>query len=237
MQLTQIKFNGKKSLDDMGITINSRKIDIAEKVKTTAKVPYSNVTYDFSNVYGDQVYNDISLQYVFNVIAKSQDDFYKKCKEISNWLMAGGKSDLYDDVIAGYYYYAECLKCEMSIYDSLRTGTLTANFTAYPFRISEIVELELWDDFSFTDGFLNETLFQNNTNVSQSYVYDNHFESKIQPVITLVGCTSLSVVLNGKQFTINRNGKTSGFVFRIGKNNIIINGKGGFKVECRTEVL
>ena len=48
-----ITYNNKHSFNDLGLTVlNTRTIKTPSKIKVTQTIPFSNITYDFSNLYG-----------------------------------------------------------------------------------------------------------------------------------------------------------------------------------------
>src|SRR5690554_4964114 len=107
-----IKFLDKHSYADFNVTLAPGKnIGLPNKEKTKVKVPFSNIEYDFSEVYGDQTYTPRPLTYPFNIYdpkkATKETMSLQKTKVI-NWLMgARGKRKLYDDAYPGYYFLAE----------------------------------------------------------------------------------------------------------------------------------
>ena len=161
----------KHSFKDFNITIAKRDIGIPKKNKITEKIPFSNVTYDFSLLYGEQTYDERSLSYTFNIIGKNKNDMNVKKTNILTWLMDGGKEKLYDDTIPGVYFLAEAL--ESSWKENLHDGQLTVKFEAYPFKIRDIDEGDIaWDDLIFELDVLQETIF--NINGSKSIeLYNN----------------------------------------------------------------
>src|SRR5690625_3582145 len=150
-----IKFNGKHSYRDFGITLGTeRNIGYPEKEKIKVKVPFSNVEYDFSGIYGEQTYTSRPLTYTFNILDRHTINTTEKINfietSITNWLMnSNGKQKLYDDTIPGYYFLAE-VEGGLSFDELWNHGTLTVEFTAYPFKISELEEgNDIWDTFNF----------------------------------------------------------------------------------------
>src|SRR5690625_3925377 len=150
-----IRFNGKHSHTDMGVTLGiERDIGYPEKEKIKVKVPFSNIEYDFSEIYGEQTYTERLLTYTLNILDKNVINDTQRINiletKISNWLMnSSGKQRLYDDAIPGYYYYAE-VEGGVSFDGLWNHGTLTVEFTAYPFMISELEEgNDIWDTFNF----------------------------------------------------------------------------------------
>lgn len=104
-----IEFNGKHSYKDFGITLGTEKeIGYPEKEKIKVKVPFSNVEYDFSELYGEQTYTTRPLKYTFNVLDRHVISNTEKINfmetMLSNWLMnSNGKKGymmmLYQDTI------------------------------------------------------------------------------------------------------------------------------------------
>lgn len=148
-----ITYNGNHSYRDIDIPIESRDIGIAKKQKNLITVPFSNVQYDFSELYGSQVYEPRPITYVFTIMDKQQLNvqYVHTIKtKLLNWLSATqGKVRLYDDAIPGYYFLAEFDEGG-SFQDNWTSGLLTANFTAYPFMIADLPEgNDIWDSFNF----------------------------------------------------------------------------------------
>src|SRR5690625_7680144 len=165
-----VSLNGKHTFDDIGITIAEKDVGYPEKKKIKVAVPFSNVEYDFSEIYGDQTYTERTITFVLNVIDKHVLNDTQRVNTIEtslvNWLMnSNGKQKLYDDSIPIYYYLAE-VESGLNFEELWNYGTLTVEFTAYPFMISEHAEgNDLWDPFNFltdvaqiTDFEVNESL-------------------------------------------------------------------------------
>ena len=61
LDVAGITLNNKHSYNDFGLRIISRDIDSPAKKKIKASVPFINGDYDFSLIYGDQVYENRTL--------------------------------------------------------------------------------------------------------------------------------------------------------------------------------
>lgn len=226
-----IWFNGKHTYDDFGITIADKDIGYPDKEKIKIKVPFSNIEYDFSELYGDQTYTERNLKYTLNVLDKHRNIDMLEVNTIetslSNWLMnSGGKQRLYDDAMPGYYYLAEV---EGSLdFEELRNyGTLDVEFTAYPFMIGEYLEgNDLWDPFNFeldvfqqvefvVDGTLDVTLYNVGT-------------PNVNPGIE--ASSSLEIIKGNTTYQIPA-GKSESldFVLSSGENDLTIEGNGTIK--------
>jgi hypothetical protein len=149
-----LSYLGKHSFNDFGITMApAREIGIPNKKKTKLVVPFSNVTYDYSEIFGSQTYEERTLKYTFNVAGraiKSKDEMNWIKTTLVNWLMnSHGKQPLYDDNYPGVHFLAE-VEGDTSFSENWNYGFLEVKFTAYPFMISNHPEgTDIWDDFNF----------------------------------------------------------------------------------------
>jgi len=234
-----IEFNGKHSFRDFGISVADKNIGYPDKEKIKVKVPFSNVEYDFSQIYGEQSYSPRSLTFTFNVLDKYRNLNTKDVNvletKIANWLMnSNGKQKLYDDSMPGYYYLAE-VEDGLS-FDELRNhGTLTVGFTAYPFMISELEEgHDIWDDFNFdldaaqlvefvVNGTLNIILLNLGT------------PSTIPSIET---SSPMEIIKNGVTYSVPIGlSKSEEFKLTSGDNELIINGDGTIKFHFYKELI
>jgi phage-related protein len=154
-----ITYNDKHSFKDLNLTIlNTRIIKTPSKIKITESIPFSNITYDFSNLYGCNCYEERLLEYEFLLKANSNIDLEYKRIEVDNWLLSNNtKTRLIDDNTKDFYFLAECESVDFEELNNI--GKLKAIFRAYPFRIGLNYEGDtLWDSFkngnmSFGDFF------------------------------------------------------------------------------------
>jgi len=160
-----ITFNGKHSSRDIGITMTgSRSIGYPRKRKRKITPPYSNIAHDFSELYGDQVYDERPISYRFNII-----DFNRLTTAsvdhlatvVVNWLMnSKGKQKLIDPYIPNYHFMAE-VEGDLNLEMFHSHGILDVTFIAYPFKINDLPEgNNLWKTFNFDLDVLQETKFK-----------------------------------------------------------------------------
>lgn len=141
----------------------SRELSIPNKRKTKLSVPFSNKMYDYSEIFGSQVYEERNIKYNFNIAGRSvrtKDQMNWLKTTIINWLMnSGGKQPLYDDNFPGIYFLAE-VEGDVSFMENWNFGFLEVTFTAYPFMISTQPEgHDVWDEFNFIYGLCQDTRF------------------------------------------------------------------------------
>lgn len=226
-----ITFNGKHSYKDMGFTLTTEK-EITEpaKEKIVVRVPYSNQRYDFSGIYGSQIYTDRTLTYGFNVLNKYYGNTKEKMNfmrtELVNWLMdSNGRKRLYDDAIPGYYFLAE-VEEETSLQENWDTGILTVTFTAYPFKIKDAKEgSPYWDDYSILDTY-QETEFKVNGSLPITLLNDG--KSDIKPKI--ITDAPFEITMGNKIYNIT-SGITESYDFMLkkGSSNLVLKGTGNIQ--------
>lgn len=227
-----IEFNGKHSYRDFGITLGVEKnIGYPKKEKIKVKVPFSNMEYDFSELYGSQTYTNRTLTYTLNILGRHKINTTEKINlietKISNWLMnSNGKQRLYDDSIPSYYYLAE-VEGGLNFDEFWNYGTLTVTFTAYPFMISDLEEgHDIWDEINFELDVLQPIEFEINGIKSISLV--NVSATTLSPTIETT--SSMEIVKDGVIYNVTE-GKTKSldFTLKIGENDLTITGNGTIK--------
>ena len=133
-----------------GITVSSRVLHDPNKTKIKGPLPYTNIVYDFSEVYGGQVYEERVIEYVVNLYQFGDRlNVDNKRTAFVNWLLnSHGKQVLVDDTFPEYYFLAEVE--EGSIYNRYEDSTISFRFICYPFMISRKLEGDdVWDTFNF----------------------------------------------------------------------------------------
>lgn len=143
-----IEFAGKHSYYDFGAVVTKRKISVPKKKRVTESVPYSSTVYDFSAIYGEKVYEQRQLQYVFSISDGDSDVLQKRLADFVNWLYPSGKDKLYDERIKDSYFMAECitLEIEESPFVALVTATFEAEPEQYPITPEQPYEPSSYPD-------------------------------------------------------------------------------------------
>ncbi|MFL2118551.1 distal tail protein Dit [Marinilactibacillus psychrotolerans] len=156
-----IRFNGHHS-SEFGLRIlQGKQIGFPTKIKSLVSIPHSSNEYDFSSVVGVQAYSDRTVSIPFHIKKMDKESLYNEWTKIVNWLMGtDSKTPLYDDLMDEYYYMAEVREAP-EFNELLTRGTLTVNFTCYPFRISKLPEgNDIWDTFNFELDVAQNLTFQ-----------------------------------------------------------------------------
>lgn len=239
---TGIKFNGKHSLKDFGLTVSHRDIGYPSKIKRQERVPFSNQVYDFSSVYGGQEYEERSLTYTFNIIGRNFGGYRKDYREtqiletaVMNWLMnTNGKVILKDDTIENYYFKAELVTNPSSEFRFIGSE-LTVEFTAYPFKISELPEgHDIWDKIIFTHDYLQNVDFT--VEGSKEITLYNNGASVITP--TVIASAPMEVILGNIRFSVPAGrSQHDDLVLANLENKLIITGNGTISFEFYKELI
>lgn len=233
-----ITYLDKHSYNDFGITkAPGDKIGYPNKRKILVTVPFSNFEYDFSEIYGDQVYEPRPLTYKFNIYDEYKPgriSYMMKNIPFINWLMnSKGKQKLFDDNIPGYYFLAEVENIDIA--DNGTHGILTVDFKAYPFMIALLPEgNDIWDDFNFE------------LDVAQNVDFDvsgSLFVTLINPgtpnVVPEIICTNqMTIKKDNIIYTLNAGlTKSEDFVLKSGENEFEIEGNGHISFKFYKELI
>jgi hypothetical protein len=237
--MSGIKYMGRHSFVDFGYTISpDKEVGIAEKQKNIITVPFSNTQYDFSELYGSQIYSTRTLTYPINIVNDgnpSRHALTSAKTKLLNWLSGSrGKQPLYDDDYPGYYFLAE-LDQGASFQDDWRTGILTANFTAYPFMVGTRPEgHDIWDEFNFELDVAQQVRFEVNGSLSINLL--NVGTPDVTPEII----TSSSMTLRAGNVDLEAPAgrhKSDDFTLESGDNHITITGTGTIEFVYYKEML
>lgn len=233
-----IIIDNKHSYYDFNLTIASKNIGNPSKIKRKERVPFSNQTYDFSEVYGGQEYEERPLTYTFNVVDRhnySKDSFNSIKIAVLNWLLRPSeKTRLVDDAIPGYYFFAE-VENGPDLEENEFDGTLTVEFTAYPFKIGELEEgNDIWDTFNFLLDYAQITEYV--ISGSKDIVLYNNGASVVRPEIEATA--PMEIIKNGVAYNVPV-GKSKSYEFMLAdlENKLTIKGNGSISFHFRKELI
>lgn len=233
---TGIEFNGKHSYKDFGLYISERNIGNPSKIKRQERVPFSNTVFDFSGIYGGQEYEERLLIYTFEVAYNEKSvAYYLYETQAINWLMSVDKKiKLTDDLIPGYYFLAELVDGPGSDFKWVG-GSLTVQFMAYPFKISNLLEgHDIWDEFNFLLDYAQITDFE--IKGSKEVTLYNNGASVVKP--TIVASAPMQVVKEGITYNIPA-GESQSYDFMLShlENKLTITGNGTISFRFRKELI
>lgn len=225
--------NNQHSYKDFSLTIKSKKINTAKKKKITLTVPFMNGSYDFSELYGEQSYDDRDLEYTFNLEASDKVGLNIAKRKVVEWLSDGGRQVLKDDAFPGYYFMAECVAIDTS--EKGNHAEIKASFDADPFMYGIHYEgHDIWDDFCFEDDYAQPTSFKVN-GIETIELYNL---SSISVTPTIICTNRMEILLGGVTYVFEA-GVIRDYRFKLqkGNNELKIKGNGDIRFEFRKEVL
>ena len=227
-----ILFNGKHTYKDFGMKMLDRKFDSANKNKIKEVVPFSNGSYDFTSIYGENTFADRKLEYTFLLKTTDKENLIYKKSEIDLWLLECARVELYDDFEPNFYMLAEAESIDFEEFYNL--GKIKIIFSAYPFKISRYYEgSDIWNRLTVYD-------------VAQEVIHTVEGSK----AITLYNQSAISIcpyVVCSEAMTITKDNisydfpkgttKSWDFLLSKGENSLVVSGNGTIEFKFKKEVL
>ena len=133
--IDQLTIGALSSYDDFEASLKERKINAPKKKIIKETVPYSNLVYDFSSIDGEAYWNERTLEYTFEITAKTPLELEEKKRPFLEWIMNIANADIYDPHIEDFHFVGTFE--DISIDDSeIEKATITVTFSAYPYMIA-----------------------------------------------------------------------------------------------------
>ena len=129
-----ITANGKHSYYSFGLRVLKSSFSPPPKDDHTERVPYSNITYDFSSLYSKS-YAERTLKYKLEFMELDERKAADRIVNILNWLHWSGQIELRDEMLPGYYFKVR----EPEVLWSMSHGiyTFDVTFSAAPAMLPE----------------------------------------------------------------------------------------------------
>ena len=136
----EITYNGLHTWRDLGAVMSGRKIGQPPRHRITEQVPYSNITEDFTAIYGVQTYGERALEYRFTLLAAAPAQLERRMREFVGRIYGAppGRQALYDDRVEGYHFSAVCTELSEPTYISSTAAVYTVRFAAAPYLVSDV---------------------------------------------------------------------------------------------------
>ncbi|HFI0672551.1 TPA: phage tail protein [Streptococcus suis] len=232
-----VNFNNRNSFDDMGLKLTSIDIGIPDKKKVMVSIPFSNENYDFSSVYGGQLYEQRTITCKFELesaTANPRLSLMTLRTQVVNWLFGTiGLTRFEYEGLPGYYFLAE-VQQNASFETIWKNGALEVPFKAYPFMISEKAEgSDIWDDFNFELDAFQNVAFE--VNGSFDILLVNTGISLARPEITSTG--NMTLTMRNQQFSIIPGSRVYDFFTLEKENEIRIEGNGRISFKWFKELI
>lgn len=134
--IDQLIIGDKASFVDFGASLAIRNIGMPPKKSIKETVPFSNVTYDFSNINGELYWDERELEYTFEIIASTPEKLEELKTAFSNWAMNVFQEEIHDPFIPDHHFIGTFEDIEYTDDEGLDKTTVTVTFTAYPYKIA-----------------------------------------------------------------------------------------------------
>lgn len=228
-------FNGKHNYNDIGVVMHSRSIQPPSKKKIKDSVPFMNGAYDFSTVAtgGEATYEQREISVELGMPTYNKEQLQVKYSKVLEWLEDVGQSILVFDDMDDYYYMAE-VESSSSFDEIMAFGKLSVTFVANPFKSSvDYVGSDVWDTFNFEEDIIQDIEFDVAGTKTVSI-----YNAGRQICPTINSNASMTVTANGYTANVvSGDNKNWSLKFKMGYNNVLINGTGHIKFIFRKESL
>lgn len=134
--LDQLIIEDKESLVDFDASLIESTTNPPKKKSIKDTVPFSNKTYDFSDINGEVYWEERELKYVFEITADSPEELEQKKIAFSSWVMSVKDAKIYDPYIEDYHFVGTFEEIDYSDEEHKEKTTVTVIFSAYPYKIA-----------------------------------------------------------------------------------------------------
>nr|DAD92556.1 MAG TPA: distal tail protein [Siphoviridae sp. ctUse40] len=215
--IKQLFANGKSSYNDFKIYIKERNPSIPTKRKNIKTVPGMHGAYDFSDLYGEVIYENRTIEYKFDVTGWDIEDLDYERRRVMDWLLNINQTEIIDEYSPHYHWYGSY--SEGSWKEDAEQGTLTVKFNVYPFAIS------------------NNPIEVNfkSTIEEQEIKIDNTSSHRVVPKIITDG--NILIKKDGKSVSLSAGEwEVDNLYFEKGENTLLVSGSANVCVKFYEEV-
>ncbi len=136
--IDQLTIGDKSSFDDFMASLANRKIKMPAKKQIKETVPFSNKTYDFSDINGEVYWEERELEYIFEIIADNPELLEELKLKFADWIMNIKDEDIHDPFILDYHFKGTYNDMDFEDDEGLDKTTATVKFLAYPYKIANL---------------------------------------------------------------------------------------------------
>ena len=134
--MDQIIIGAKASLDDYGASLATRSVGQPKKKTIKSTVPFSNTTYDFTDMNGEIYWEDRQLEYVFEMVAETPEKLEEMKIAFAGWVSNVIKQELHDPFIPEYHFIATFDDLSFDDDEGVEKTTAKVTFSAYPYKVA-----------------------------------------------------------------------------------------------------
>ena len=136
--IDELIIGDKASYDDFSASMASRKIKQPKKKVIKETVPFSNKTYDFSNINGEIYWEERELEYIFEIMADDPEELEELKSKFASWLMNIQEAEIHDPFIPDYHFKGTYEDMSFEDEEDVEKTTATVIFKAYPYMIANV---------------------------------------------------------------------------------------------------
>lgn len=181
--LDQLKIGDKASLD-FGASVAERTIGQPKKKEIKEKIPFSNITYDFSAINGELYWEERPLKYIFEILADTPEELEEKKTAFSSWIMNVFNEEIHDPFIKDYHFVGTYSDMNFADEEDVEKTTVSVNFAAYPYKIANEPRV------------YRQTISAGNTVVMD---IENNSSHRLTPTLEIEG--NVSITLDGVTYS------------------------------------
>lgn len=156
--------DGIDSLIKFGLYISSSNVDAPIIRNNRQTVPGMHGSYDYSDIYGEPIYEDRTLSYTFDFISRNRAEMEEQRQKVMSWFYSIRNKKICDTKDLRHYWLGSISEAQWQG-DNLE-AQLIVKFTVYPFAIA-----------------LNQTDNVYNISSSGEVIVTNTSSHRISPII------------------------------------------------------
>lgn len=141
MFLDQLIIGDKKSYEHFEASVKDIRIKDPEKKEVKETVPFSNVTYDFSMIYGELYWKERDIEVDFEIMADTPEELVVKKAAFDSWVMNVFGENIYSPYDPDFHYVGTYNKKSYADESNKEKTVATVTFKVYPYKIANVPKL------------------------------------------------------------------------------------------------
>lgn len=216
--IKQLVANGKSSFNDFGIYIKERNPSLPKRRTNKQTVPGMHGSYDFSNLYGEIIYEDRTIEYKFDITGWDVQDLDNERRKVFDWIMNIQETEIIDEYSPNYHWLGSY--SDGSWKEDAEQGLLTVKFSVYPFAISNKAL---------------EVNFEATTD-KKTIIIENNSSHRVIPKIITDGAINVETETGNFSLTEGE-WEVDNFYLKKGSNTLLVSGSANVCIKYYEEVL
>lgn len=216
-RIKQLIANGKSSYNDFGLYIKERNPSLPTRRTNKLSVPGMHGTYDFSELYGEVIYDDRTVEYKFDITGWDVEDLDNERRKVLDWIMNIQNTEIVDEYNPNYHWLGSYENGSWK--EEAEQGLLTVKFSVYPFAIS---------------NEYRDTYFQA-TSKKETITINNESSHRIAPIIITDG--NVLIEFGNQRISLaSGEWRVENFYLLKGENKFVVSGNANVCIRYSEEV-